>query len=418
MTRRSSTLCPERDTEQPLDPWTGDTDLSETTEKGSCEMRVLLSTYGSRGDVEPIVALAVQLQALGAQVRMCAPPDEEFTELSAREGVPLVPFDRPWCSWERPPTAEERRQRVADLIAAQYDTVAGTAAGCDVIVATAMSQFVGPSVAEELGIPYRYALFCPDVLGGLDGLGFDELFGKPIDTHRASIGLPPVGNVGEFLFTARPLLAADPVLGPWRGPEGFDVVQTGAWILPDERPLPAELLTFLDAGDPPAYLGFGSMRTVDEDGARAVIEAIRAQHRRVLLGRGWAGLASVDDQDDCFVIGEVNQQELFRRVAAVVHHGGAGTTTTAARAGAPQVVVPQGGDQFYWARRAAELGLGAAHDGPTPTVEALSAALRTALTPETRARATAVAAEVRTDGATTAAELLLAGVQATSSCEG
>jgi vancomycin aglycone glucosyltransferase len=372
-------------------------------------MRVLLSTYGSRGDVEPIVALAVQLQALGADVQMCIPPDEEFMELLAREGVSPVPFDRPWRSWERPPTAEERQQRVADFIAAQYDTVAGAAAECDVVVATAMSQFVGPSVAEELGIPYRYVLFCPDVLDGLDGLGFDEWFGEPINAHRASIGLPPVGDVGEFLFTARPLLAADPALAPWRGPKRFDVMQTGAWILPDERPLPAELLTFLDAGDPPAYLGFGSMRTVDEDGARAVIEAIRAQHRRVLLGRGWAGLAPVDDRDDCFVVGEVNQQELFERVAAVVHHGGAGTTTTAARAAAPQVVVPQGGDQFYWARRVAELGIGAAHDGPTPTVPSLSVALRTVLTPGTRARATAVAGNVGINGARTAAALLIAG---------
>jgi vancomycin aglycone glucosyltransferase len=372
-------------------------------------MRVLLSTYGSRGDVEPIVALAVQLQALGAEVRMCAPPDKEFTDLLARESVPLVPFDKPWRSWERPPTAEERQQRVADFIAAQYETVAETAEGCDVIVATAMSQFVGSSVAERLGIPYRYVVFCPDVLDGLDGQGFDELFGEPINAHRASIGLPPVGDVGEFMFTALPLLAADPTLGPWRGPEGFDVMQTGAWILPDERPLPAELQTFLDAGEQPVYVGFGSMRTVDEDSARAAIEAIRAQDRRVLVGRGWAGLAPIDDRDDCFVIGEVNQQKLFDRVAAVVHHGGAGTTTTAARAGTPQVVVPQGGDQIYWAGRVTALGIGAAHNGPTPTAESLSAALRTALTPETRARATAVAAEVRTHGATTAARLVLAG---------
>ena len=94
-------------------------------------------------------------------------------------------------------------------------------------------------------------------------------------------------------------------------------------------------------------------------------------------------------------------------MAAVVHHGGAGTTTTAARAGAPQVVVPQIGDQPYWAGRVADLGIGAAHDGPTPTTESLSAALRTALTPETRARATAVAGTIRTDGATVAATLLL-----------
>jgi vancomycin aglycone glucosyltransferase len=71
--------------------------------------------------------------------------------------------------------------------------------------------------------------------------------------------------------------------------------------------------------------------------------------------------------------------------------------------------VPQGGDQIYWARRVADLGIGAAHDGPTPSVQSLSAALRTAVTPETHARAIAVAAEVRTDGATMAANLVLAG---------
>jgi len=130
----------------------------------------------------------------------------------------------------------------------------------------------------------------------------------------------------------------------------------------------------------------------------------------VLIGRGWADLSLIDDRDDCFALGEVNQQALFGRVAAVVHHGGAGTTTTAARAGAPQVVVPQLGDQPYWAGRVAELGIGAAHHGPTPSAESLSDALRTALTPETRARASAVAGAIRTDGATVAARLLLDAV--------
>jgi vancomycin aglycone glucosyltransferase len=98
-------------------------------------------------------------------------------------------------------------------------------------------------------------------------------------------------------------------------------------------------------------------------------------------------------------------------VAAVVHHGGAGTTTTAARAGSPQVVVPvASGDQPYWAARVAELGIGAAHEGPTPTAESLSVALKTALTSETCARATAVASTIRTDGATVAAKLLLDAV--------
>ena len=86
------------------------------------------------------------------------------------------------------------------------------------------------------------------------------------------------------------------------------------------------------------------------------------------------------------------------------------TTTTTARAGAPQVVVPQVADQLYWAARVADLGIGVAHDGPVPTVESLSAALGTALTPETRARATAVAGTIRADGATLAAKMLLDAV--------
>ncbi len=375
-------------------------------------MRVLLTTYGSRGDVEPIVALAVQLQALGAEVRMCAPPDDEFTDPVTRRGVPLVPFTKPWRAWERPPTAEERGQRVTDFIAAQYNTVAEAAAECDVIVATAMSQFVGPSAAEKVGIPYRFALLCPDVTDGLDGRGFNELFGEPINTHRASIRLPAVDDIGEFMFTTRPLLAADPTLAPWCGSQGFDPIQTGAWFLPDERPLPVELRNFLDVGEQPVYVGFGSMRNVDVDGARAAIQAIRAHGRRVIVGRGWAELALIDDLNDCFLVGEVNQQELFARVAAVVHHGGAGTTTTAARAGAAQLVVPQGGDQVYWAARVAELGIGAAHDGPTPTIQSLTAGLGTVLSAEVRTRAAAVAADVGVDGATLAAQLLLADHEA------
>jgi vancomycin aglycone glucosyltransferase len=146
---------------------------------------------------------------------------------------------------------------------------------------------------------------------------------------------------------------------------------------------------------------------VSKDVARVAIEACREHGRRVLLARGWAGLAPIDDRGDCFVVGEVNQQALFGRVAAVVHHGGVGTTTTATRAGAPQVVVPQIADQPRCAARVAELGIGVAHDGPTPTVESLSAAFTTALTPEIAARAKAVAGTIRGDGASVAAQLLI-----------
>jgi vancomycin aglycone glucosyltransferase len=209
------------------------------------------------------------------------------------------------------------------------------------------------------------------------------------------------------VFTRHPLLASDPVLWPWEPTDLCEPMQTGAWILPDERPLSDELEAFLAEGPPPVYVGFGSIAVQDpREAARVAVEAVRAHGRRLVLQRGWAELALADDGDDCFVVGEVNQQALFGRMAAVVHHGGAGTTTTASRSGAPQVIVPQIVDQPFWAARIAGLGIGVAHEGSKPTVESLSAALETALQPEMGGRAAAVAGTIRADGAMVAAKLL------------
>ncbi|WP_030355378.1 glycosyltransferase [Streptomyces scopuliridis] len=397
-------------------------------------MRVLLSTYGTRGDVEPLVALAVRLRALGVEVRMCAPPDEEFAERLAGLGVQLVPVGPPVRELMRgtalPSAAELSRYRT-ELVDTQFDIFPAAVDGCDALVAAGLAQIAARSVAEVAGIRYVYASYAavhlpsphhappprpgwpePEVndnrtLWELDAHNVNAQFGETLNGRRASIGLPPVDNVRDHVFTDQPWLAADPALGPWRETPGLDVIQTGAWSLADERPLPADLVTFLEAGDPPVYVGFGSMRP-SQAIARGVIEALRAQGHRTLVSRGWADLGLVDDRDDCFAIGEVNQQRLFGRVAAVVHHGGAGTTATAARAGVPQVVVAaQMSDNPYWASRVADLDIGAALDGPAPSVESLSVAFKTALAPETRARAKALGPKIRTDGAAVAASLLV-----------
>ncbi|MFD9003029.1 glycosyltransferase [Streptomyces sp. NPDC059582] len=397
---------------------------------------MLLSTYGSRGDVEPLVGLAVRLRELGAEVRVCAPPDEDFARRLEGVGVPLVPVSRSARAWtkEAPPAAG-LPQRAAEVIAGQFVALTEAAGGCDVLVATGMIPAAAGalSVAEMLGIQsvsvtfqqltlpasHRRPLAYPGrplppevtdnrTLWDLDAQNIDALFGEALNINRTAAGMAPVDNVRDYVIGDRPWLATDPVLDPWQETPDLAVVQTGAWLLPDERPLPADLVAFLDAGAPPVYVGFGSMPMhASTDVGQVAVEAVRAQGRRIVIGRGWADLALSDGRDDCFAVGEANHQALFSRVAAVVHHGGAGTTTTATRAGAPQVVVPQLADQPYWAGRVAELGIGAAHDGPTPTFESLSAALTTALTDETRARATAVSGTIRADGATVAAKLLL-----------
>ncbi|WP_328869336.1 glycosyltransferase [Streptomyces sp. NBC_00287] len=401
-------------------------------------MRALLSTYGSRGDVEPLAGLALRLRELGAEAVVCAPPDEDFARRLAGIGVPMVPVGPSARELTRQVPPPSMPQRAAEIIASQFESVVAAAEGCDVLVATgAMPAAAGAlSVAEKVGIPsvsvtfqqitlpsphrpplaYRGRSFPPEVtdnraLWDLDAQSVDELFGEALNTNRVANGLPPVDGVRDYVIGDRPWLATDPVLDPWNGAPELDVVQTGAWVVPDLAPLPAELTAFLDAGAPPVYVGFGSMPMHGSaDVAQVAVEAVRAQGRRLLLSRGWADLTSVDDQDDCFVVGDVNHQALFGRVAAVVHHGGAGTTTTATRSGAPQVVVPQLADQPYWAGRVADLGIGVAHDGPTPTFESLSAALQVALAPETTARAKDVAERVRTDGTTAAAKLLLDAV--------
>jgi vancomycin aglycone glucosyltransferase len=399
-------------------------------------VRALLATWGSRGDIEPLAALAAQLHEIGAEVRVCAPPDEEFAALFSRVGmtvVPLGPSTRSIAAGLKAPAPDAAFRLAAELVAARFQALPAAAEGCDVLVATGLMPAGARSVAETLGIRYVLATFhifgLPSrhfppaarpgkqspasetdnrVLWNQDADRVDALYAAPLNRHRAAIGLPPVDNVRDYVITDRPWLAADPVLAPWKDLTDLEIVQTGAWILPDERPLQNELEAFLDAGEPPVYVGFGSMTMrSSNDLGRVAVEAARAHGRRVVLSRGWADLALPNDREDFLIVGDVNHQALFRRVAAVVHHGGAGTTTTAALAGAPQVVVPQIVDQPHWARRVAELGIGAAHDGPVPTPESLASALGTALSSETRARAIAVSAEIRTDGAAIAARRLL-----------
>jgi len=399
-------------------------------------MRALLSTIGSRGDVQPLVALGQALTSLGQEVRLCVPPD--FCAWIDELGMPAVPIGPELRSTGKGSlpetlTAERRREMIAGTVATQFTTIAAAAEGCDVIVGATALQIAAPSIAERMRVPYIFASYCPAVLPSarhappvLGWLGdepvtladYTELWAKDaqrwndmwlplLNDNRAAIGLAPVDDVRSHVLTARPWLASDPALAPWPDAASEPVFQTGAWIVRDERPLAAEIERFLAAGDAPIYFGFGSIRATP-DLARVMIESARAVGKRAILSRGWAELALPDDAPDCLAIGEVNQQALFARVAAVVHHGGAGTTTAAARAGAPQVVVPQMYDQHYFAARVNGLGIGTAHAPGAATTESLTSALERTLQAEIAERARSLAAAMRGDGATVAARRVVA----------
>lgn len=408
-------------------------------------MRVLLATgIGSRGDIQPLVALASRLRESGQEVCLCAPPD--FRDWIEGLGFPVTPIGPQLRGPGAPPpgsagpvpqghatgTSPKRLCRLTEAtVADQFMTIAKAAWGCDVIVETAL-QVAARSVAEVLGLRYVFAAFCPAFLPSPDHAPpplpardrelspvrnrelwlrhaecFNDMLGPALNRHRASVGLPPVDDVRSHIFTSRPWLAADPVLAPWPRSEDVDVFQTGAWNLPDERPLGPELEAFLQAGEPPVYFGFGSMR-MPPGLAQVIVQTARRTRRRAIISAGWAGLALTGPEPGCLVIGEVNQQRLFRQVAAVVHHGGAGTTTTAALAGAPQVVIPQAYDQPYWAQRVCDLGIGTAHAPGMPTVDSLTAALTHTLRPVVAARARSISRAMHADGVQTAAANLIA----------
>ena len=401
-------------------------------------MRALLVAVGTRGDVQPALALALELRRLGHAVRVCISPNfvDRATALGL-EAAPLgvemrMPADQSGARRELTPEELRRLQAsMPDLIADQFQTIGAAAEGCDVIVGGNAHQYAGPSVAEQLGIGCVTAVYAPVAIPSSE-LAPPLIPGAPLDPadhtsveerwrntarawneralerinrNRGRLGMGPIEDVLEYALTDHTWLAADAALGPAPTTPGRKIFQTGTWVLADSTPLPMEVEAFLDGGEPPVFVGFGSM-PVAREAALGPIAAARALGRRVIVSRGWADLELVDEAPDCIAVGDLSHDVLFPRVAAVVHHGGAGTTAAAARAGAPQVIAPFGGDQFYWAGRVVALGAGATTPYAAMTVQSLTEALQTALHRDVVGRARELAGAVGRDGAEVAARRL------------
>jgi vancomycin aglycone glucosyltransferase len=401
-------------------------------------MKILLSSIGSRGDVQPLLALALELRTHGHDPRLCVAPN--FREWIESFGLTCIPIGpdlekiTAGAALNAPPqpSAEQRRQLAAHTVRAQFPLLTEAARGCDLIVAAGALQLATRSVAEALNIPYVFAAYCPAVLPSPDHpppkmgqhyshslpasdnlslwreeeQSWNDLFGAALNEQRAALGLAPIDSVQRYNFTDRPWLAADPALAPPGTNTTLEIVQTGAWLMPGQSELPEHVERFLASGAPPVYFGFGSMRAAQSTG-QLLHEAARALGLRSLISRGWGNLTPIDTEPDCLAIGPVPHEKLFPRVAAVVHHGGAGTTTAAARAGRPQVVVPHHYDQYYWAHRVQQLGIGVTGpDQPNLTVDALATSLRDCLQPAPTDRALALANRVQVNGTRVAAELV------------
>jgi sterol 3beta-glucosyltransferase len=192
------------------------------------------------------------------------------------------------------------------------------------------------------------------------------------------------------------------------------VHNTGYWFLEEEpswKPS-QELLEFLGQGLAPVYIGFGSVgdSALADQTTRIVIEALRRSGKRGVLATGWSGMSKLNNiPEGFFILESAPHSWLFPRMAAVVHHGGAGTTAAGFRAGVPQVVVPGGNDQFAWGQRVHELGVGSK---PVPrkslTADKLSAAIDLVLTAQVNDAAKELGRKVQSEnGAETAAGIVM-----------
>jgi vancomycin aglycone glucosyltransferase len=400
-------------------------------------MRVLLAPHGTRGDVQPMLALAYALRDRGHTVAFSAPSnflawvrahgfEAESNGIDVEAVLTAPDADFHSLRWQI--------RHLAELTGTLFESVARASDRADVIVGSGV-QMAATSVAEWRDIPSAMAVFCPCAVPSADappppvkthtlprwvnrllwdigGPAVSLALRSHINRGRSTLGLRATDAVLSHLMGDLVLVAADRDLGPLGDDAPAKAVATDAWILEQEDPaLDPRVDAFLNAHPQPVYIGFGSMvaRRVP-DLAAATIAAVRAVGRAAIVSGGWAGLdRHVEDADDVLVAGPLPHARLFPRVSAIVHHGGAGTTTAAARGGAPQVILPHILDQYYWAHRIAQLGLGP-RGIPVDlvTADVLAERVEAAVDdPRFRARAQSLAPAVRArNGATAAAEHL------------
>jgi vancomycin aglycone glucosyltransferase len=363
-------------------------------------MKIAIVINGTRGDVQPMLALATGLMKNGHAVIFCAPPEHQ--ELVEKYGCPFIPFgpnykkifqDKPDMkggATKSPPPKEMKRQT-----AEQIDRLPGLIRGSDLVLGVGFVLGVH-TVANLLNVPYRFVMFYPVLLGPskTDPLIHRMLFafGRSltnmvmkglINRKRAALNLPPVKDVWGHWMGDHVIVACDRALNEAREGLYFNFTQTGYMLLPSLSGMPEAVVDFLKTGPPPVYIGFGS-NPFSNPGAFHQIcqEVMKSTGQRLIVTKGWAVLPG-EDSPEILYVDEVPFEHLLPRVAAVVHHGGTGTMAAAARAGVPQAAFPFMADQFENRKQIMKLGLGPTTcDFKKLSAEALATAITECLTNE------------------------------------
>lgn len=366
-------------------------------------MRIAIIALGSRGDVQPYIALGHGLREAGHLVRLVT--HQNFEGLVKSHGLEFRPMRGNVQDVIESPEVRELLEkgnflaitkftaRKAEQAATQWaeDGQAGCE-GMELLIAGIGGLFIGIALAEKLHLPllqaylvpfsptkYFPSALLPQALPNLGGAinslshhltrqmmwqGFqsaDKL------ARRSVLGLPSASFFGPFdsnCLKGLPILYgfSPSVIPP---PADWDTAQhvTGFWFLDSTEGWtpPSDLMNFLQAGPPPLYIGFGSMSArKPEETADLVLKALEITHQRAILFSGWGGLSRENVPDSVFMIDSIPHSWLFPRVASVIHHGGAGTTAAGLRAGVPSIVIPFFGDQPFWGQLVSDLGVGPA----------------------------------------------------------
>ena len=409
-------------------------------------MKIAILTYGSRGDVQPFIALAGRLQQAGHTPMLAAP--ERLAGLAEEYHVPFMPLPGDPGEFVRKINDQARgnplgifkagREFVFPLAGRVIGGIRAACQGADLIAHSFLMTTGGHAIAREMGIPdvsvQFFPAFAPTRAFAAPGMPELPLGGTyNYLTHVLLQQIYWLGHTGYRWFkrtnpafpqridwpfrpSQRPitplLFAFSPVLVPRPPDWGEHVHITGFWTTPapEEWQPPAPLRDFLSAGEPPVCINFGSIVTREAGRIfEVVVRALEESGQRGIVVAGWRDWRQPQSTSRLLVIESAPHDWLFPRTSVVVHHGGAGTTAAALRAGAPNVVTPFMADQSFWGRQVEKLGA-----GPKPIpVHALSpgrlaGAIQAALTdPVMRRRASEAGQRLRAeDGAGVAVKII------------
>jgi UDP:flavonoid glycosyltransferase YjiC (YdhE family) len=382
-------------------------------------MEFVVAGYGSRGDVEPCVAVARELLRRGHGVRMAVPPNMlGFVESAGLAAVAYGPdsqevegFRRELSTIQNPfARVHEVTTHVTQVWAEKGAALTALAAGADLLVAGITEQGLAANVAEYHGIPFAAVHFYPIRVLELGWLDW-RITKEAEIVQRRTLGLPDVTEPSTRFLEIQ---AYDEFCLPGPAAEWVDCDDrrpfVGALTLELPTGADGEILSWIAGGTPPVYFGFGSMRVTSPADTIAMIgAACRQLGERALIWSGSNDFTHIPHADHVKIVDTVGQAAVFPACRAIVHHGGAGTTAASLRAGIPTLILfAIWLDQPVWATAVEQLKVGCARRFSATTQDSLVADLSSILAAQYRTRAREVAAQMTkpAESLSSAADLL------------